>query len=63
MKKKVSYKEAILELEEILTALQSQEADIDLLAEKVKRASELIKFCKTKLKSTEDQIQGIFEDN
>lgn len=61
-KNEISYKDAMSELESILSGIQTQEIDIDQLAESIKRAAELIKFCKTKLKTAEDQIQGIFED-
>lgn len=63
MTKDISYKEAMIELEGILGSIQNQQIDVDQLAEQVKRASELIKYCKTKLKTAEDQIQGVFEDN
>ncbi len=55
----MKYKEAIEELEQILAEINGAEADIDLLAEKLKRATELIKFCKTRLRSTESEIKEI----
>ena len=60
--KELSYQDAMSELESILGGIQSQQTDIDQLAENIKRAAELIKFCKTKLKTAEEQIQGIFEE-
>lgn len=62
MKENISYSAAMKELEEILSGIQSQAIDVDKLAENVARASELIKYCKAKLKNAEDQITGIFED-
>ena len=61
-KKELSYSDAMTELESILNGIQSQQIDIDQLAENIKRAAELIKYCKSKLKTAEDQIQGIFQD-
>lgn len=58
----VSYTEALAELENIMTEIQSDEIDVDLLSDKIKRATELIKYCKTKLKTAEENIQSIFED-
>lgn len=58
----MEYKDAMKELEEILADINQNQSDIDQLATKVARASELIKLCKTKLKTTEEQIQTIFED-
>lgn len=62
MAKKETYKSATQELEKILTEIQSPNVDIDTLTNKIKRASELIKWCKEKLRSTEKEINGIFED-
>ena len=61
-KKKLTYKEAVTEIEEILEKLENEELDIDELAIKVKRVSTLLKFCKEKLTSTDKEIQSIIED-
>ena len=50
MMEKLTYTEAKKELEAIVAAIESGELDVDALTEKVKRASELIAFCKEKLK-------------
>jgi exodeoxyribonuclease VII small subunit len=60
--KKISFNEAIKELEIILEQIESGEPDVDELSGKVKRASELIKLCRKKLKSTEEEIDKILED-
>jgi exodeoxyribonuclease VII small subunit len=60
--KKLTYKEAVTELEEILTSLETSEPDVDNLTVKVKRAAELIKFCKSRLFETEDEIEKIIEE-
>lgn len=52
-----SYDAAMQELQSIVSQLQSDSVGIDDLAEKVKRASELIKLCKEKLRETEEAIQ------
>ena len=62
MEKKISYTEAILELESIVTEIEEGEITIDSLSEKVKRASELIKICKEKLTATEEDVSKILED-
>ncbi len=56
---KLSYESAYQELQTITTALQSNEIGIDALAEKVKRASELVAFCQQKLRATEEEIEKI----
>jgi exodeoxyribonuclease VII small subunit len=60
--KKMSYKEAVEELEEILTSLETSGPDVDSMTIKVKRAAELIKFCKGKLFETEAEIEKIIEE-
>ena len=59
MEKKISYAEAIKELEGIVTEIEEGEITIDTLSEKVKRASELIRICKEKLSSTEADVNNI----
>ncbi|WP_353683545.1 exodeoxyribonuclease VII small subunit [Thermodesulfovibrio sp. 3907-1M] len=52
----LSYSKAMKEIEEILKFIESQEVDVDVLVEKVKRATELIRFCKSKLKTAEEEL-------
>jgi exodeoxyribonuclease VII small subunit len=59
MEKKISYTEAISELEEIVTEIEQGEITIDALSDKVKRAAELIRICKNKLTSTEQDVNKI----
>jgi exodeoxyribonuclease VII small subunit len=60
--KKETYKSAVEELEKIVEEIENESIDVDILAEKVKRASYLIKLCKNKLKSTDDEVKGILTD-
>jgi exodeoxyribonuclease VII small subunit len=57
--KKPSYTQAIAELENLVSQMESAEISIDELSEKVKRASFLIKLCREKLVSTEIEIGSI----
>ena len=59
---KLTYNSAKKELETIVSAIESGEMDVDLLTEKVKRASQLIAFCKEKLTKTEKELQKILDD-
>lgn len=61
MKDTLSYKAALAELQAIVAALQSGEIKIDELAEKSKRAAELVDFCKTKLRSIEQAVGETLE--
>lgn len=60
--KKFSYNKALSELEDILTEIENDELDLDLLSEKVKRATYLIKECKLRLRKTGEEIESILED-
>ncbi len=59
--KKLTYKNAVEEIEEILSLIENEELDIDQLSEKVKRVSTLIKFCKDKLHKTEEEVENILK--
>ena len=61
-KKEFSFNNAVSEIEKILRNIESGDLDIDKLSEEVKRASELIKQCQKKLKTTEEEINSIFKD-
>ncbi len=58
---KLTYTQAKNELEEIVQAIETGELDVDALTQKVKRASELIAFCKEKLTKTDNDLQKILE--
>ncbi|MDY0201105.1 MAG: exodeoxyribonuclease VII small subunit [Bacteroidales bacterium] len=61
-KKNISYSEALAEIELIVEKIENNELDIDDLAQNVRRVAELIKFCKAKLKSTEEEVEKILKD-
>lgn len=60
--KKITYNEAIGEIEEILEKIENEELDVDELAEKVKRVSTLLKVCKDKLQKTNEQVEQILNE-
>ena len=62
MKEEIKYTEAYAELEEIVGEIENGEISVDELAEKVKRAAQLIKVCKEKLTSTEADVGKILKD-
>lgn len=59
---KKTYTEAKKELEKIVSSIESGELDVDALTESVKKASELIAFCKEKLTRTDKELQKILDD-
>lgn len=62
MKKIASYEKAYEELESILEDLVKDEVSVDELSIKVKRAKELVTFCKSKLRDVEFDIQSVIEE-
>ena len=61
-KKKLTYSQAIGELEKIINEIEAESVDVDVLAEKVKRATYLIKFCKNNLKTTEEEVKKVLSE-
>jgi exodeoxyribonuclease VII small subunit len=61
-KKKLTYNEAVNEIEEILEQIENEELDVDDLSTKVKRVSALIKTCKDKLHKTEEEVEKILKE-
>lgn len=57
----VTYKEAMAQLEQIVHKIENEEPDVDELSAMVKKASELMQFCRKKLKSTEEEINQTLE--
>lgn len=58
-KKEISYNEAIRQIEKIITEIENDEPDVDELVKKIKTAGELLRLCKHKLHSTEEEIEKI----
>lgn len=59
MEKTLTYEAAYNELVQIAKEIESESVSVDVLAQRVKRASELITYCQTKLKSTEAEVNNI----
>lgn len=57
-----NYADAFEELRIIVSEIEQGFISVDLLSEKVKRASKLIKICKTKLSSTEEDVNKILKE-
>ena len=61
MSKELKYEDAMKELELIVSGIEGDDISIDELSEKVKRATELIKICKTKLYKTEEDVNKVLK--
>ena len=60
--RQLTYSLAWKELEEIINEIESEEINVDVLTEKVKRASYLIKFCKGRLRNTEEEVKKVLSE-
>lgn len=60
--KKQSYRESIEEIENILASIENDELDVDDLAEKVKRVTGLMKYCKDKLYKTQEEVENVLKE-
>jgi len=58
----IGYADAMAELEVILEELEGDDLDVDVLAERVRRASELIKLCRGRITRAQDDVARIVAD-
>lgn len=56
-----TYAQAMGKLEKIVQQIESNELDIDKLADKLKEAQSLISYCKEKLYKADEEIKKIVE--
>lgn len=55
----IGYEEAVTELEEILVELSDDDIDVDHLADRVKRATELVKICRDRIAAARLEVKEI----
>ena len=58
----ISYADAVAELDDILSELEDEAVDVDVLSERVERASTLIRFCRDRITSARTQVHQIVAD-
>jgi exodeoxyribonuclease VII small subunit len=58
----INYQKAFDELQDIVSDMEDGQINVDELAQKVKRATELIRICKSKLTATEGDVQKILKE-
>ena len=61
-KKSQTYSQAMERLEEIVRLIDSNELEIDQLAEKIKEANEIIAFCSDKLTEADREIEKLLSE-
>ena len=58
----IGYAEAMRELEQILDELEGDAVDVDRLAERVRRASTLIRLCRGRIADARMQVESVVAD-
>ncbi len=54
-----SYVEAVEELDRILDEIEADDVDIDVLADRVSRAAELIRLCRARIAATRLEVERV----
>jgi len=62
MAEEIRWADAIAELEQILTKLDDDALDVDVLAAQVARAAELIGLCRDRIANTKLEVERIVGD-
>ncbi len=60
--KELTYSQALKELEKIVRDIEAEDPDIDILAEKIKRASRILTLCRGKLRTAEDEVKKVLAE-
>lgn len=55
MKNNLTFDKAYKDLNKLVEEIEDDKIQVDMLAEKVKKANELIKFCETRLRTIEKE--------
>ena len=61
-KKKETYSVAMARLEKIVSQIDNNELEIDVLAEKIKEANGIIAFCSDKLTKADKEIEKLLSE-
>ncbi|TDQ75972.1 exodeoxyribonuclease VII small subunit [Sphingobacterium yanglingense] len=59
MESNYTYKDAFSELQQIVSEIETGDVNVDELADKIKKASQLILICKAKLTSSEEEVNAL----
>ena len=59
---KLTYTQAVNELEEIVKKMQSSDCSIDNLSQYTARSLQLLKVCKAKLTATDEELKKVLDE-
>ena len=60
-KKELTYKEALGRIREIVAEIERGDLDVDLLSDRVKEATRLLRFCDDKLRRVDADVRQALE--
>ena len=60
-KKEMTYKEALGRIREIVAEIERGDLDVDLLSDRVKEATRLLRFCDDKLRRVDADVRQALE--
>ena len=60
--RQLTYARALAELERIINEIEAEETNVDTVAEKIKRATYLISFCKGKLRNVDEEVKKVLSE-
>lgn len=58
----IAYEAAMAELEEILADLERGDIDVDTLADRLARASELVRICRSRIAGTKMRVESVIAE-
>lgn len=61
-KENLTYEEAMKRLEALAQQMENGDIAIDILAEKLKEAQDLLKFCRDKLTKADDEVKKLLAE-
>ncbi len=55
----LTYTEAMAELDRILREIEDEALDVDVLAARVRRAAELVRFCRARIRNATREVEQV----
>ena len=62
LKEELTYEQAIQELETLVERVEEKDAPLDRVEKDIKRAMQLISFCKTQLRGYKERISALMDE-
>ena len=62
-KEELTYEKAIAELETLVERVEEKDAPLDRIEKDIKRAMQLIAFCKTQLRGYKERFSALMDDS